>query len=359
MVRGIFKDLVITAAGDFPDDCPNEQAAKEWTKLRKGRFTLDLDDSVTHLVCTDEDFENRRKNRRIKQAEKGKRKIHIVSWDWFRFSCTHNKKLREKHYDFSAAKSKEKEKYRQQLEIQRKARNSTIGQTWMNPDLYRIFTDKTFFEYKVDLFRTSEDEYGALHEKYELCLFESHAKPRLYWFGAKLLHKKDRGKWHARGVERTSLTPGNFEAEFQHFVKFFELKTSVRWWDRVIKAGTREKIFFNYSPPICGKPVGGSMKGDLYDKCIWSNKRWLRRWAELFGDELPVNLQIEDAAEGILDNTNDEACESLEARPPCGDEASVKLQHEAAESITNNPSDNKTEGELHSTAVIDKGTLEV
>ncbi|KAK1971896.1 hypothetical protein LY78DRAFT_699021 [Colletotrichum sublineola] len=359
MVKGIFKDLVIAAAGDFPDDCPNEQAAKEWTKLRKGRFSSHLDDSVTHLVCTDKDFKDRKKNRRIKQADKGKRKIHIVSWDWFRFSCTHNKKLREKHYNFSATRAKEKEECRQQLKIQQKARNALIGQTWMNPDLYRIFTDKTLFEYKVDLFRTSKDEYGALHEKYELYLFESYAKPRLYWFGAKLFHKKDSGKWQARGIERTSLTPGGFKQEFRHFVNFFELKTSVRWWDRVIKAGTREKIFFNYSPPICGKPVGGSMKGDLYDKCIWSNKRWLRRWAELFGDELPVNLQIEDATQKILDNTNDEAGEFLEARQVCDDEASGELQHGAAESIANNSSEIKTGEGFDGTTAIYKETLEV
>ncbi|KAK2009848.1 IGPS-domain-containing protein [Colletotrichum eremochloae] len=254
MVKGIFKDLVIAAAGDFPDDFPNEQAAKEWTKLRKGRFSSDLDDSVTHLVCTDKDFKDRKKNRRSTLTLID-RKIHIVSWDWFRFSCTHNKKLREKHYNFSATRAKEKEECRQQLKIQQKARNALIGQTWMNPDLYRIFTDKTLFEYKVDLFRTSKDEYGALHEKYELYLFESYAKPRLYWFGAKLFHKKDSGKWQARGIERTSLTPGGFKQEFRHFVNFFELKTSVRWWDRVIKAGTREKIFFNYSPPVSKQPL--------------------------------------------------------------------------------------------------------
>ncbi|KAK1998266.1 hypothetical protein LX36DRAFT_719135 [Colletotrichum falcatum] len=354
MVRGIFKDLVIAAAGGFPGDCPNEQAAMEWTKLRKGRFSSDLDDSVTHLVCTDEEFKDRKKNGRIKQAEKGKKRIHIVSWDWFRFSCTHNKKLREKQYDFSATRAKEKEKHRKQLKIQQKNRNATIGQTWMNPELYRIFTDKTLFEYKIDLFRTSEDEYGALHEKYELYLFESHAKPRLYWFGAKLFHKKDSGKWQARGIERTSLTPAGFQQEFQHFVKFFELKTSVRWWDRVIKAGTREKVFFNYSPPIGGKPVGGSMKGDLYDRCIWSNKRWLRRWAELFGDDLPANLQIEDEAKKILENSEDEAGEFLEVRPRCGDEKSYELQHRAAGSITDHSSDNKTEDELDETTVAGK-----
>ncbi|KZL66115.1 anthranilate synthase component II [Colletotrichum tofieldiae] len=391
MVRAIFKNLVIAAAGAFPDDCPSEQAAKDWAKLRQGRFSTDLDDSVTHLICTDEEFKDKQRNRRstlalygrtpicfqdmagliiimslcleranhhlsslVKQAERGKRKIHIVSWDWYRFSCTHNKKLREKNYDFSAMRAKEKERFRKQHELERRARNSMIGETWVNPDLYHICTDKSFFEYKIDLFRTSEDEYGALHEKYELCLFESHAKPHLYWFGVKLFHKKDSGKWYARGIERTSPTPGNLKHEFQQFVKFFELKTSVRWWDRVIKAGTLEKVFFNYSPPTRGKPVGGSMKGDLYDKCLRSNKSRLRRWADLFDDELPADLQIEDAAKDILENIIDEVCAFLEANSLLGDEASNKLSIEAAKPIIKSSADGEDWDELHDTTIIKK-----
>ncbi|GJC95695.1 Brct domain-containing protein [Colletotrichum higginsianum IMI 349063] len=366
MVRAIFRNLVIAAAGEFPSDCPSEQAAKEWAKLRQGRFSSDLDDSVTHLICTNEEFKNKRKNHRIKNAEKDKRKIHIINWDWYRFSCTHNKKLRERDFDFSSTRAKEKERFRKKRELEQRARNSMKGEKWINPDLYHVCTDKSFFEYKIELFRTSEDEDGAHHEKYQLYLFESHAKPHLYWFGVKFLKKRDNGRWWPHASERTSPTPGNLQQQFQQFLKFFELKTSIRWWDRIIKAGTREKIFFNYSPPTRGKPVGGSMKGDMYDKCLKSNKGWFHRWADLFGDDLPADLQIEDAAKKILDDIIDESCAFLEASSLLGDEESVQASQETYEgNIPGASADGKVWDEPHENSVMDsdskvhenKGTL--
>lgn len=61
MVKAIFKDYVIATAG------PNEHSPeklKSWTELRKGRFSLDMDESVTHLLCTDDQFKARNKNQR-------------------------------------------------------------------------------------------------------------------------------------------------------------------------------------------------------------------------------------------------------------------------------------------------------
>lgn len=61
MVAGIFKDRVLAAAGE------NEHGVAElqsWTQMRKGRFSLDMDDSVTHLLCTDEQFKNSNRNKR-------------------------------------------------------------------------------------------------------------------------------------------------------------------------------------------------------------------------------------------------------------------------------------------------------
>ncbi|WYZ40156.1 hypothetical protein EsH8_IV_000497 [Colletotrichum jinshuiense] len=158
--------------------------------------------------------------------------------------------------------------------------------------------------------------------------------PRLYWFGAKLFHKKDSGKWQARGIERTTATPGACKLQFDQFTKFFELKTSVRWSDRVIKAGTREKSFFTYSPPTRGKPVGGSMTGELYYKCIKSNKSWFRRWTDLFGDDLPVDIQMEDAAQETLEDIIDEACAFLEAEELLRHDSSGGLQQETKKNLT-------------------------
>lgn len=85
-------------------------------------------------------------------------------------------------------------------------------------------------------------------------LFESHAEPRLYWFGAKLYQKKDDGVWRFRAIERTSATCGVFKTEFEHFKNFFEIKTKYRWCDRVLKAGTGEKTDFSYTPPVRTAP---------------------------------------------------------------------------------------------------------
>lgn len=76
-VPAIFKDLVIATAGPMPDQF-TEEKLKQWTEMRKGRFSKDWDDSITHLLCTTEQFKSRRKNPRSKCS-------HFLlsnSWDW-------------------------------------------------------------------------------------------------------------------------------------------------------------------------------------------------------------------------------------------------------------------------------------
>lgn len=65
MVRGIFKDMVITAAGLMPGQFTDDNL-DSWTRQRKGRFTRDLDESVTHLLCTTEQNKSRNKIPRCK-----------------------------------------------------------------------------------------------------------------------------------------------------------------------------------------------------------------------------------------------------------------------------------------------------
>lgn len=69
----------------------------------------------------------------VKHAECSTRKVHIINWLWFEFSCTHNKKLREKDYDFSAMRAEKRERLRKQREREQRARNTMIGETWINP----------------------------------------------------------------------------------------------------------------------------------------------------------------------------------------------------------------------------------
>ncbi|KAK1848722.1 brct domain-containing protein [Colletotrichum chrysophilum] len=321
MVAGIFKDRVLAAAGKNEHEVEKLQT---WTQMRKGRFSLDMDDSVTHLLCTDEQLKNRNRNKRIQEAmqknkvKDKKIKIKVVHIDWFTFSCTHNKKLRECDYDFKAIKRREDIKLRKRKEEEARIRNAMVGQDWINPDLYRVFSDKHHFRYEIQLFRDTEDEYGAVHEKYELYLFESHAEPRLYWFGAKLYQKKDDGVWRFRAIERTSATCGVFKTEFEHFKNFFEIKTKYRWGDRVLKAGTGEKTDFSYTPPTRGKPVGGILTPGLtyYDKCVKRNIETRLLFADLFGDELPANIQIDVAVTELLNEIIDKAC-AAHCEDPC------------------------------------------
>ena len=53
MVRAIFKNLVLAAAGPLPGQFTDENLIK-WTELRKGTFSCELDERVTHLLCTEE-----------------------------------------------------------------------------------------------------------------------------------------------------------------------------------------------------------------------------------------------------------------------------------------------------------------
>ncbi|KAK1509723.1 hypothetical protein CTAM01_01846 [Colletotrichum tamarilloi] len=314
MVRAIFNKMVITAAGDFPSGCSREQMV-QWVKMRKGKFSRHLDEKTTHLLFTDEEFKSKNKPHRIKEAErrsktKGAKKIHIVSWSWFTKSCGDNMKLAMREYKYDAMKIKEKKDAKAEIE---RARAAASAYRWIRPEMYSVAKDLTSFEYKVDLFRSSENEDGTLHEKYELYFFRSHSsRPHLYWFGAKLFHKKDNGKWVERGIERPSPCCSSFRNEYNRFRKFFELKTKIRWADRVARAGTQEKTAFSYSPPTGGKPVGCRMVGALYNKALRSNKKMLRRYAELFGDELPSDIQIEDACNDVLKDIIDEVCATPE-----------------------------------------------
>ena len=62
MPRQIFKGCVIAIAGPLPGQLTIDNI-RHWTELRKGRFSEELDDEVTHLLCTSEQF-----NKRVRQG---------------------------------------------------------------------------------------------------------------------------------------------------------------------------------------------------------------------------------------------------------------------------------------------------
>ncbi|AEO69622.1 uncharacterized protein THITE_2120280 [Thermothielavioides terrestris NRRL 8126] len=114
-------------------------------------------------------------------------------------------------------------------------------------DLYHLYRDYTFFEYQVVLTRDDE-EAGIQGERYVLTLHESNnPKPHLYWFVARFYKKK--GDPQPK-VHRPSHAPGIFAREFALFESFFQIKTGIPWEQRLIKAGTTSKSFFQYQPPV-------------------------------------------------------------------------------------------------------------
>lgn len=54
----IFKGRVIATAGPLPGQFTVDNL-KQWTKLRKGRFSEVFEEDVTHLLCTQEQFDKR------------------------------------------------------------------------------------------------------------------------------------------------------------------------------------------------------------------------------------------------------------------------------------------------------------
>lgn len=53
--KPIFRGLTIAVAGDLGGQWTDINIAR-WVELREGRFTRAMDESVTHLVCSNEEF---------------------------------------------------------------------------------------------------------------------------------------------------------------------------------------------------------------------------------------------------------------------------------------------------------------
>ncbi|KAL6860884.1 hypothetical protein J3F83DRAFT_717193 [Trichoderma novae-zelandiae] len=161
MPRRIFKNLVITTAGPLPGQLTTDNL-RQWTALRKGTFTEDYDDQVTHLLCTREQFD--RKLPRIKEALARGKKQHIVHCDWFEISAVSDKKQLEKEYSMRNILAKLNAAKREQARVERGKRE---GERAVNTNLFHIYTDRTFFNYQIDITR-DDSETGDLGQRYTL-----------------------------------------------------------------------------------------------------------------------------------------------------------------------------------------------
>ncbi|KFG82135.1 anthranilate synthase component II [Metarhizium anisopliae] len=254
--KPIFRGRVIAAAGPLPDKNTVENF-KNWTKLRKGEFRTTFDESVTHLLCSEEQFnaDNAIGSMTPTQAP-AMLKCHIVRYEWFLLSMGGREARQpEQDYDLRAKYNKKKEKARRAIRLERGKR---LAERFIDPNLYQIFDDDLLFPYKVELTRLTvhgpeADPEREQLEKYTLCLYKSRAKPHLYWFAAK--YSKSKGDTQPHYYRETDF-PTLQHTQMDAFRAFFKLKTGIPWSERIIRQATMPAEYFQYTAPTGGKSTG-------------------------------------------------------------------------------------------------------
>ncbi|KAI5459893.1 hypothetical protein BGZ63DRAFT_446774 [Mariannaea sp. PMI_226] len=284
MPRQIFKNKSIAIAGPLPGQLTTENLER-WTTIRKGNFSNDFDEDVTHLLCTREQFNKRVP--RVKDALKRGKRLHILHYDWFEFSIFQEKSQPEREYSMRNLLAKHNAAKREEARIEKGKRD---GEKFVNTNLFHIYTDREFFQYQIELNR-DDPESGELGQKYTLCLWESDAKPHLYWFTAKFLRRKGNSQ---PSYHRVSPHSGKWRVEMNYFMEFFRIKTGIEWEDRVTKMSTMPSSYFQYAPPVRGKPVGRRLRFD-YDYCRQVN-------AEMRGLPWPPVREASPAEGGVTRN---------------------------------------------------------
>ncbi|KAL1855233.1 hypothetical protein VTK73DRAFT_8620 [Phialemonium thermophilum] len=252
--KPIFRGLVIALACPLDGQWSETNIAR-WVALRSGVFSSEMTDAVTHLICTVKAFKDRVP--RVKKALIGgdKTRCHVVTVDWLEDSCHKGRRMPEKPYLLTASIKEERAK---RLQKERRARAMKLAEKFVNTNFYHVYSDSTHFRYEVTLIKNNEEE--EIHgRRYILHLFESNAKPHLYWFAAKF-YKKHRDSQPL--FYRPSETPQLFDTEFARFKTFFQKKTGIQWDERLIKAGTMDQTYFVYHPPTGGI---GRTQSDLID----------------------------------------------------------------------------------------------
>jgi hypothetical protein len=75
----IFKDCVVSIAGDLDDHAWREEKVKQWVQYWGGTFSHIVDSNVTHLLCTEGNY--KKKVTAVRIALKSKN-TKIVLRDW-------------------------------------------------------------------------------------------------------------------------------------------------------------------------------------------------------------------------------------------------------------------------------------
>ncbi|KAJ4361375.1 hypothetical protein N0V85_009411, partial [Neurospora sp. IMI 360204] len=181
--RPFLRGLNIAISGTFKGQWTDTNISR-WVNLRAGTFSLRMSEDVTHLVCTEEEFDKKGPKGReaedvkmllthkiqitsVKQAlaraYKKDKRCQIVSLDWLEDSLFKENRLPEDKYSHVAtfkalmAKARLERKIAKGIEEEERA---------VNGNFYHVYFDPTdFFEYNITLTRDDE-EMGVLGERY-------------------------------------------------------------------------------------------------------------------------------------------------------------------------------------------------
>ncbi|OAA58058.1 brct domain containing protein [Niveomyces insectorum RCEF 264] len=235
----VLKGVVVAVAGNLGPGWTDSDVAR-WLAYNGGRFSTTVTDEVTHVLCTRETYAQCSKapgaSPVLRAAlRRGPAHVHIVLRDWLEDSLNTKRRRREAPYLLSRlqrAAAQAPDAVAARL-AQRRAKGRQQAETNLTESflaLYRVYRDATGFAYKVTISR-DHAACGIFGERYVLYLFESNARPCLYWFAAR--HYKSRTHTKPRDF-RPSGTCQLFATEFAHFCAFFARKTGVAWDARMV-----------------------------------------------------------------------------------------------------------------------------
>ncbi|KAI1196617.1 hypothetical protein F5X97DRAFT_325291 [Nemania serpens] len=242
----IFKDCVVSIAGTLDDHAWREEKVKQWVHFWGGTFSPVVDDRVTHLLCTGENFKKKIASVRTALRSKGTK---IVLRDWLEDSINDKKRLKTQSYELG---EKAKQGNAKKRKIQKMEKHSSNADNYVDERFWHVYRDTTYFEYKVQLKR-DDVESGNVGEQHLLTLWESNAKPCNYRCTTLFTKKKSKNTGCRYPLNET---PVALAVALKTFRAFFKKKTGLAWDDRIEKFGSTGPELFQYRPPGGGKPVG-------------------------------------------------------------------------------------------------------
>ncbi|KAI9709830.1 MAG: hypothetical protein M1812_007622 [Candelaria pacifica] len=285
-MKNCLENLTLAITGEFGSARSHENL-RRWIKNNGGAFAEQIDDQVTHLICSMDHWKKQHAN--VKEAMRYP-DIKVVSYDWLEDSL-HSKRARKetkKYMMKSILTQKRSEKAGKRRAIKEGVKTFQKGcndaktdllSTKKTTDNYHTYHDETGFGYDVVLARA--DLSKNINERHHLkvlpCpnhlppspppkppflpqsklsmkLFESHAIPHLY-----CTYTRYSRPGRSAGEDLTPIG-SLFSPCFAAFTKFFKTKTGLRWEERLDKKKVEGEVF-TYSPPVLGRPRGRMPEG--------------------------------------------------------------------------------------------------